>query len=162
MAKIKRNRGPRALAALLPQLAEPALRKRGFTHAALLTRWPDIVGESLAADAAPDRLAFPRGQNSGAVLHVRVAGPAAVELQHLAPQIVERINTFFGYAAVARLALVQGPVEPPPRRRRPEPPGPVPQARAAAIEAGAAAIEDHGLRTAVAALGRAVAGSHKV
>ena len=38
-------------------------------------------------------------------------GAYATELQHTAPRIVERINGFYGYAAIARLALHQGPVE---------------------------------------------------
>jgi hypothetical protein len=157
MAKVTRGRGPRALAALLPRLAEPALRKRGFTEAALLTHWPDIVGPALAGDAMPDRLSFPRGSRSGAVLHVRVAGAAALELQHLAPQIVERINGFFGYAAVARLALVQGTVTPPPRRAGPVPATEVPAERVEAIASAAESIADETLRGAVTSLGRAVA-----
>ena len=159
MAKVERDHGARALAALLPKLAEPAMRKRGFTEAALITRWADIVGPALATDAVPDRLAFPRGRNSGATLHVRIAGSAAVELQHLAPQIIERINMFFGYAAVSRLALVQGPVAPPPPRSEVQAPAPVPPGRAAAIDHETADIADPDLRAAVAALGRAVAGA---
>ena len=142
-------------------LAAPAMRKRGFTEAALLTRWGDIVGPGLAAEAVPDRLAFPRGRNSGATLHVRVAGAAALELQHLAPQIIERINVFFGYPAVARLALTQGPVVPPPARRETAPPAPVTADRAGAIDEAAADIADPALRTAIAALGRAVAGARR-
>ena len=159
MGNVERGHGVRALAALLPKLAAPAMRKRGFTEAALLTRWDDIVGPGLAADAVPDRLVFPRGRNSGATLHVRVAGAAALELQHLAPQIIERINVFFGYPAVARPALTQGPVVPPPARRETAPPAPVTAERAGAIDEAAADIADPALRTAIAALGRAVAGA---
>lgn len=158
MAKIERGHGARALAALLPKLAEPAMRKRGFTEAALITRWTDIVGPALAGDAMPDRLAFPRGRSSGATLHVRVAGAAAPELQHLAPQIVERINIFFGYAAVDRIALMQGPIAVPPARAAAAAPAAVPADRAAAIDSEAAAIDDPALRAAISALGRAVAG----
>ena len=159
MGNVERGRGARALAALLPKLAAPAMRKRGFTETALLTRWGDIVGPGLAADAMPDRLAFPRGRNSGASLHVRVAGAAALELQHLAPQIIERINVFFGYPAVARLALVQGPIAQPPARPETASPVPVTADRAEAIDQAAADIADPALRTAVAGLGRAVAGA---
>jgi hypothetical protein len=158
MAKVERSHGARALAALLPKLAAPALRRRGFTEAALLTRWSDIVGEGLARDAMPDRLAFPRGRNSGATLHIRVAGAAALELQHLAPQVVERINVFFGYAAVSRLALVQAPIAAPPARSEAPPSAPVAAERTAAIDEAATDIADPALRTAIAALGRAVAG----
>ena len=159
MGNVERGHGVRALAALLPKLAAPAMRKRGFTEAAMLMRWGDIVGPGLAADAVPDRLAFPRGRNGGATLHVRVAGAAALELQHLAPQIIERINVFFGYSAVARLALVQGPIAPPPARAETEPLAPVTADRAEAIDRSAADIADPALRTAIAGLGRAVAGA---
>jgi hypothetical protein len=105
----------------------------------------------------PDRLAFPRGRSGGATLHVRVAGAAALELQHLAPQIVERINVFFGYAAVDRIALVQGPITVPPARPEAEAPASVPADRAAAIDREAAVIDDPELRAAIAGLGRAIA-----
>ena len=42
------------------------------------------------------------------VLQVRVAGPLAVELQHLAPQVLERVNTYLGYRAVTQLKLSRG------------------------------------------------------
>lgn len=161
MPNVERSRGVRALAALLPKLVAPAMRKRGFTEAALLTRWDDIVGPALAADAVPDRVAFPRGKNSGATLHVRVGGAAAIELQHLAPKIIERINVFFGYTAVTRLALVQGPIMRPPAQTEVVPPLPLTADRAASIDRAAADFSDPALRTAVAALGRAVAGTRQ-
>jgi hypothetical protein len=161
MSKLEGGQGVRALAALLPKLAAPAMRKRGFAEAALLTRWGDVVGPTLAADAVPDRLAFPRGRNSGATLHLRVAGAAALDVQHLAPQIVERINVFFGYPAVARLALTQAPVVPPPARSGTASPSPVAADRARAIDRAAADIADPALRAATAALGRAVAGASR-
>ncbi|MBO6634274.1 DciA family protein [Parvibaculum sp.] len=112
--------GARVLAA-----AQSAFAKRGFREAHVLAHWPEIVGGGLAEFSSPEKLVFPRGsgdtggkgQRSGATLTVRVDGPIAVEIRHLEPQIVERINSYYGYSAVARLKLVQGPLPAKPRPR---------------------------------------------
>ena len=85
-------------------------RGRGFGEGDVLTRWPDIVGPELAALTAPEKLQTQRGYSVGAVLHIRVDGGAAVELQHKTPIVLERINAFYGYRAVDRLKLVQAPL----------------------------------------------------
>jgi hypothetical protein len=48
--------------------------------------------------------------NDGAVLTIRVEGAMALELQHLAPQIIDRLNGYYGHAAIGRLNIIQGPV----------------------------------------------------
>jgi hypothetical protein len=109
----KRHRtGPTAAARLLSRITEPAFRRHGFATTEVLLRWPAIVGAELAAIATPEKLSFPRNSPAGGTLHVRVAGAVATELQHRAPQIIERVNTYYGYRAVARLHLVQAPPKP--------------------------------------------------
>ena len=151
-----RRGGPKALAAMLPRIARPAFAKRGFVEASVLTDWPVIVGPVLAEETRPMRLSFPRGARTEGTLQIRVTGALATELQHLAPLVIERINRYFGFGAVARLTLSQGPVIRPPRkRRRPLPdPGPAALRR---LEACVAAIEDEELRLALTDLGRGVA-----
>ena len=55
-------------------------------------------------------MSWPATLGRDGVLKLRAAPGAALELQHRAPLIIERINLFFGRAAVTRLALVQGPL----------------------------------------------------
>ena len=73
-----------------------ALRRRGFGEWDVLARWPDIVGPGLAASTAPEKLQQRRGDVAGAILHIRVGGSAALELQHKTPVVLERINAFYG------------------------------------------------------------------
>ena len=101
---------PAPLRGLIPGIVGNAFRRRGFIEPALATSWRAIVGEEAANHAIPLKIAFPRGARSGGTLHVRVEGAYAAEMQHNAPRIVERLNAFHGYAAIARLALHQGPV----------------------------------------------------
>ena len=100
----------RPLAASMPAITRAALGKKGFALASLLTEWEAIVGPGLAGYAMPLRLAKPRDESLGATLEIRVEGAAALELQHSEPRVIERINAHFGYAAVSRLKLRQGPV----------------------------------------------------
>lgn len=148
----------RPLAALLPRVMQRAVGRRGFGEGAILTDWPAIVGESIAAVSAPERLSFSPGTRRDAVLQVRVAGPMALELQHLEPQILERINGHFGYQAVARLRIVQGPLPPRARPAAPSPAAPLNEADEAQLAEGLARVDDDALRQALEGLGRAVLG----
>ena len=97
-------------------LAGEAFARYGFAYADLIVQWPAVVGEALAGTSRPERLRWPRassspdGRKQGATLVVRVAEGRALEIQHLAPRIIERINAFYGYHAVAALKIVQGPL----------------------------------------------------
>lgn len=101
---------------------------------------------------------FPRGKKRGATLSVQTEGAFALELQHLEPIVVERINAFFGYGAVEKLRIVHGPVPQLGQMRkkkaaaaRPLKPGEEKQ-----IETLTQGISDPKLRKAVADLGRTV------
>lgn len=153
--KTRRGR-PRSLAAMLPKIARPAFGKRGFVEAGVLTDWPVIVGPVLAAETRPMKLSFPRGGRVDGTLQIRVTSAFSTELQHLAPLVIERINRYFGYGAVARLTLSQGPVIRPPRNKRQKMSDPEPEALRR-LESRVAAIEDEELRVALTGLGRHVA-----
>ena len=91
---------PRALAATLPKQTKPVLEKHGRAYATLIADWASIAGPALAGMSLPEKLS-PGSNAAGGTLTIRVAGAAATELQHLAPQIIDRINTCLGFSAVA-------------------------------------------------------------
>jgi hypothetical protein len=153
----KRRGSFRAIGAELPKLARPTLGKRGLGEAQLLMHWEAIVGSELAEETRPDRLSFSRGERAHGTLRLRVAPAAAVTLQHDAPLIVERINAFLGYPAVARLAFVQTPV--PPLRRAPLPPRKLRAEEKEALAKQVAAVDDEELRAALERLGAAILGA---
>jgi hypothetical protein len=107
-----RRNGPARLSAELSGLTKTAFRNtlggRGFAEAGLITEWAAIAGKEVARMSRPVQLAFPRGARKGGVLTVECGGAAALELQHLKPQILDRINNHFGYAAVAEIRFRQG------------------------------------------------------
>ena len=105
-----RSGGVRPMAALMPKVTRTILGRRGFAEASIITEWAMIVGDDLARSSQPEKLSFPKGERVGGVLHIRAVGGGATELQHLEPQILERINRHFGYRAVGRLKLVHLPL----------------------------------------------------
>lgn len=158
----RRRRGPAPVADLLGDVLSPAARKRGFASLDLFRHWAEIVGPAYAGATQPERLSWPRRMDDGgedafepATLFVRCEGARALLFQHELPQILERINTVFGYPAVGRIRIAQKPivrpvVARPPRLRA------LSAAEEARVTALTAEIEDDGLRRALVALGRAV------
>ena len=111
--------GPKVIGRKIGTLTRPVLKKRGFAAADILLRWDQIVGHHLARYSCPEKLNFSRQNNRDASLKLRVAPGHAPEILHLEPQIIEKINAFFGYRAVGRLQLIQAPIKrPKPREVR--------------------------------------------
>ena len=132
--------GPRPLAALLPPIVRPALRKRTPATAQLLADWEAVVGPELALATTPRKLFA--GQ-----LTIGCAGPVALELQHLSAALMERINRHLGQLAVTRLRFTQEPA------RRPAPSRTPPARAVEAARARVADVDDPALREALMNLG---------
>ncbi|WP_066799205.1 DUF721 domain-containing protein [Sphingomonas soli] len=101
----------RAVSELLPDVGRAAFRKFGFVQHSIVSRWVEIVGERYARVSTPESIRFPQGKRAEGVLSLVVGGAHAPMMQHIAPEIVERVNRFFGYPAVARLSIRHGEVK---------------------------------------------------
>jgi hypothetical protein len=109
---------PRRFARPLPDIAGALLaesfRKQGFSSSELIVRWSAIVGDDVAQYAEPLKIQWPRGpegrQPDPGTLVLRVAGPAAIEIQHMSGVILERVNRYFGFAAIGKIAIRQAPL----------------------------------------------------
>jgi hypothetical protein len=149
---------PRPLAEVLRKTLTDAFAKQGFAAVELVTRWREIVGAEIAAHSEPEKIQWPRTPQARTApepgtLLLRVEGPAAVEIQHLSDVIVERVNQFFGWQAVAGVRLRQAPLS---RRAGPRAaPAPDPAAMTR-IAASLPEIKDEKLRHALARLGAAM------
>ena len=142
------------LSVLLSDVFSDAYAKQGFAARELVTRWADIAGPEIAAHSEPLKIQWPRpveGQpQEPATLVLRVEGPMALEIQHASDVILQRVNRFFGWSAVGRLALRQAPLS---RRNRPAASrAPDPKAVAKVAET-LSSVEDEDLRAALARLG---------
>lgn len=145
----------KSVGAFVPKVTRPVFEKFGFPAAALVTDWTAIVGKDLASFTLPEKLTWPPmqtrfvdedpssvsegtgrhgrgtqagGGKSGATLVLRVEGPRALEIQFKSQQVMDRINTFFGYRAVTAIRIVQAPLghkpKSPPKTQKPARPMP--------------------------------------
>jgi hypothetical protein len=145
------------LSVLLRDVFSDAYAKQGFAARELVTRWADIAGPEIAAHSEPLKMQWPRpveGQpQEPATLVLRVEGPMALEIQHASDVILERVNRFFGWSAVGRLALRQAPLS----RRDRRPASRAPDAKEVAkIAESLSSVEDEQLRAALARLGASI------
>lgn len=145
----------RAAGELVGDIGGTAFKRFGFVQGALVSRWKEIVGDHYALVSQPESIRFPAGARAGGTLTLLVEGAHAPLMQHLGPMVMERVNRFFGYQAVARIVFRQGRLpKAAPRPTRPAP-APVP------VEIGEnlRAIADPGLRACLESLAGHIAAS---
>ena len=113
--RYERPRGgqARAISDLMPEIGRTAFRRFGFVQSSVVTRWPEIVGPRHARVCAPEAIRFPPGEKNEGILQLVVVPAHAPIIQHVIPEIIDRVNRFFGYKAVAKVKLRQGEVKPP-------------------------------------------------
>ena len=156
--------GAKAVGTFVPRLTRQAFEKYGFSAATLITDWAQIVGADLARATQPERLKWPKGiaaqgkavedvdqGRPGATLILRVDDGRALDIQYKGRQIIERINAYFGYRAVADLRIRQAPIDVrsvAPLRLAPVPRLPTP--------AEVTAVEDPNLRQALERMAQGV------
>jgi hypothetical protein len=115
------KRGAKPIAELIGASLDPLVRKRGLARTELLSWWPHIVGAAYAEHTAPERIRWTR-DGTAATLVVRCDPSMALQLAHETDRVRERLNAYFGYAAVGAVRIVQYPVgrrDSPPVHRKP-------------------------------------------
>ena len=142
----------RTISASVEKVTKPIFGKRGFGEAAIVTNWPHIVGATLASHTVPELISFPRSGRTDGTLKLKINSSAlALELQHLTPQLIDKINTYFGYGAVGRIQIVQGPV---PEQQPPDKgPAPIPEGTRRKLDQRLDFVSDPDLKAALSALG---------
>ena len=156
----KRARKVQLLSRMVESIIKPVFGKRGFSNAAIINNWAEIVGPELAKFTAPEKLTFSKDGTSGGVLYLKtITGGMATEIQHLEPIIIERINRYFGYKAIIGLRLSQGPIPQDGQTITSEIKlSPEQENR---LNESLSSIEDEEIRLTLSRLGRSIVGRHK-
>src|SRR4051794_39017965 len=142
---------PKPLADLIDLCHGRSLAAQGFAASDVITAWPEIAGERLAEVSQPLRIEWPRrnqgadpeGRPEPATLVLRAEGAFAIEIQHVAPLLIERVNAHYGWRCIGRIVLKQGPVS---RRKAPEPAPALAEEDRARVTAATARVEEDSLR----------------
>jgi hypothetical protein len=152
---------PRPVADLLPGLTKGIFGRKNILFGKLLAEWGHIAGPEIAARTVPMDLKFARKADTGkgpgqAVLHLAVQSAYALELSYQKNLLIERLNMFFGYAAIKDIKIVQNSEimnkkdTPKPKTR------PVTLPEQQNIDQLTASIQENDLQTALKNLGKAI------
>jgi hypothetical protein len=157
------RKGEKQISEVANALIDPVLSRRAGINTALLGSWDEIVGEDFADCSRPEKIAWARRGQYGeenryqpGVLTIACEGSRALFLTHAQGELIQRINSFFGFAAVNQIRIVQKPVSLAVKRSRK--PVPLKGEAARKLEAMMDGIEGEKLRQAIERLGTAVLG----
>jgi hypothetical protein len=136
-------------------LTRAAFERHGFAYGEILAQWEAIIGERLARRTRPLRIKWPRqegtARKAGGLLLVQAEPGFAIELHYEGPRLIERLNGYFGYGAIAAIKIVPGSFK---RRNAGEEKPPLPAAgEEEALKQYLAGIGDGGLKDALLRLG---------
>ncbi len=145
---------PKTLAQCIEPIARPILKTQGLAGSRIINEWSSIVGEKLSAHCIPHKLSFSAGKKIDGTLSIAVENGFATELQHLQTNILDRLATYFGYRAVARINISHTYV--PEQEKSPSPTikNVLPQSCVNLAEN----VEDKELRTALTNMARILSG----
>jgi len=76
----------------------------------LISHWGEIAGHPAATYSIPEKIIYRGHDKSSGHLQLRVSGSAALDLQHRAPQLCQKINQFFGFRLIEGLQFIQSPI----------------------------------------------------
>ncbi|MFM7028897.1 MAG: DUF721 domain-containing protein [Chakrabartia sp.] len=153
LAERPRGGPAKTVAELVPGVGQAAFKRFGFIQSSVVSRWREIVGAKYADVCAPESIRFPQGKKADGTLTLIIERAFGPMMQHVQPVIIERVNRFFGYTAVARIVMKTGSV------RRAAPEAPKPDLRPVPAELGDSLreIADPELRAVLTSLAQGVA-----
>ena len=138
------------------KIVKPLISKRGFGNSEIINNWVNIVGDKLAQNITPQKISYNRNSDVDGVLLLRVnSSSVALEIQYIEKQIVNKINTYFGFSAIGRIKIIQGPI-PTPEKKIVDKIKTVANTDKIELERKLNSVKDPDLRVALAALGTAI------
>ncbi|MEI8296161.1 MAG: DciA family protein [Alphaproteobacteria bacterium] len=114
--------GLKPLARLVSDIATPIFTRAGFAKASIVLDWDKIVSPAFSQFCQAIKVTFPSHQKSQGVLHVRATSAMSLAISYQTPQILDCVNRYYGYQAIAKVTIHQGPLvaRPAPIVQRPE------------------------------------------
>ena len=138
------------------KIVKPLISKRGFGNSEIINNWINIVGDKLAQNITPQKISYNSNSSVDGILLLRVnSSSVALELQYIEKQIVNKINTYFGFSAIGRIKIIQGPI-PSPEKKIANKIKTVANTDKIELERKLNSVKDPDLRVALAALGAAI------
>ena len=92
---------PKIISSISLKITDKIFKERGFKESKIITDWTEIVGKEISD------LTLPVGLSKNKNLKILCNSSFALELQHMTPKIIDRINLTMGYKAVENIQIFQ-------------------------------------------------------
>ncbi|HXF90553.1 MAG TPA: DUF721 domain-containing protein [Candidatus Nitrosotenuis sp.] len=93
------------LQTILGTVTKEIFQNQGFAAASIILDWTLIVGNQFANLCYPERIAFPSSKRRDGCLYLQASSVVAAEIAFYTNQIMDKINRYFGYPAVAKIIV---------------------------------------------------------
>ena len=137
------------------KIVKTVFKARGLMEGRIITHWPQIVGERYASLALPEKITFPKGKKDEGTLYLSVTSSGSMLIHYAQGIILEHVNTFFGYKAIAKLQMNHGFTAPQPKREK-NPPLPLSEEEQKWLAQQTQEITDPELKTTLENLGKSI------
>jgi|GEM_PF-1569316 len=84
---------------------EPGLNQLGLVGSTIVRNWASIVGSTLAQNTRPEKLQFPVKSRTHGTLIILARQGFNTIIQHSSAEIIFRVNSHFGFAAVSEVRI---------------------------------------------------------
>jgi hypothetical protein len=103
--RFKTIQGLRSFKDTLPKNIKKIIKKRGYIFSETLNSWKYIVGADLFKICYPK--SFKNSNKFGvSILQIMVKRGHEIDLEYSKKEIIDKMNSFFGYAVVERLKFI--------------------------------------------------------
>ena len=83
------------------------LKKRGFIQDKIISSWSDLIGD-FKNFTSPSQIKFPKNKFDEGVLFIKVKSGIGPEVDMRSKDIINKINSMFGYKAINKIKIVNG------------------------------------------------------
>jgi hypothetical protein len=110
--KRKAGKSPRQIGDLLPDVLQDVVARRSGMTIDLMAAWDDLAGPDYARKTRPQKIRWPRRASQDdpfkpGTLVIACSPEKALFLQHEVGELIERVNRFFGFEAIAAIRIEQ-------------------------------------------------------
>ena len=97
--------GLRPFKSSMPKSLKKILNKRGYLYSEIIGKWNNLVGDEIAKFSFPKSISMSKGSTGGKTLLISVKRGNEIEIEYLKKQIIDRINSYFGYNLIGEIRL---------------------------------------------------------
>ena len=96
--------GLRSFSSLIPKTLKKHLRKGGYNYSNIVDNWTNIMSKKISDECYPISVKMGKKFNSGTLI-LNVFHGKEIEIEYKKKEIIDKINSFFGYNCINQIIL---------------------------------------------------------